>query len=335
MIEFIELKNKFNTAVTLSTLGASIYDIKTLDKDNNLESIVYTTKDKKDFITERSVLGKTIGRTGGRISDSKFVLNEVEYQIPSYDKNGLHGGRDGLSYKEFDYSLNETKEYTEVVFSYFSKDMESGYPGNLDLKVIYRLYKDINKLSLIYKGISDKDTLLNLSNHTYFNLSGNSKRDIKEEEVYINASKMEEIKELLPRRIIDCKDIYSFKKSHKIGKYLSEPEIKNNTNGYDFPYIFDTVSKDIFNVILKDNTNKRTLSIKTTYPTVVIYTCNYVGKEIMNNDLKMEPYYAICLECMYHPNTINSSFLKEKKDVLKKGSIYDETIEYYFEVDND
>ena len=330
MIEFITIKNKFNTEVTLSTLGASIYDIKTLDKDNKLESIIYTTKDKKDFVTERSCLGKTIGRTGGRISNSTFTLNGIKYNIPSYDKNGLHGGKDGVGYKEFEYKKSEASEYFEVEFKYLSKDMESGYPGNLDLRVIYRLYKEINKLSLIYKGISDKDTLLNLSNHSYFNLSGNAKRDIMDHELYINASKMEEIKELLPRRIVDCKDIYSFKKSHKIGKFIFDPEIKNNTNGYDFPYIFDDANKDIFNVVLKDSTSGRSLSIKTTYPTVVIYTCNFTGREIMNNDKVMTPYYAVCLECMYHPNTINSDFLEEKKDILPKGVEYNNMIEYYF-----
>lgn len=330
MIEFITIKNKFNTEVTLSTLGASIYDIKTLDKDNKLESIIYTTKDKKDFITERSCLGKTIGRTGGRISNSTFTLNGIKYNIPSYDKNGLHGGKDGVGYKEFEYKKSEASEYFEVEFKYMSKDMESGYPGNLDLRVIYRLYKEINKLSLIYKGISDKDTLLNLSNHSYFNLSGNAKRDIMDHELYINASKMEEIKELLPRRIVDCKDIYSFKKSHKIGKFIFDSEIKNNTNGYDFPYIFDDANKDIFNVVLKDSTSGRSLSIKTTYPTVVIYTCNFTGREIMNNDKVMTPYYAVCLECMYHPNTINSDFLEEKKDILPKGVEYNNMIEYYF-----
>lgn len=330
MIEFITIKNKFNTEVTLSTLGASIYDIKTLDKDNKLESIIYTTKDKKDFITERSCLGKTIGRTGGRISNSTFTLNGIKYNIPSYDKNGLHGGKDGVGYKEFEYKKSEASEYFEVEFKYLSKDMESGYPGNLDLRVIYRLYKEINKLSLIYKGISDKDTLLNLSNHSYFNLSGNAKRDIMDHELYINASQMEEIKELLPRRIVDCKDIYSFKKKHKIGKFIFDPEIKNNTNGYDFPYIFDDANKEIFNVVLKDSTSGRSLSIKTTYPTVVIYTCNFTGREIMNNDKVMTPYYAVCLECMYHPNTINSDFLEEKKDILPKGVEYNNMIEYYF-----
>lgn len=112
-------------------------------------------------------------------------------------------------------------------------------------------------------------------------------------------------------------------------------EIINNTNGYDFPYIFDKQSIDICNIILKDKESGRVLKIETSYPTVVVYTCNYVGNEIMNNNKKMEPYYAVCLECMFHPNTINSDFLDNKLDILRKNNTYDETIEYYFEVENE
>ena len=334
MVSFIEMKNKYKTIVTLSNVGASIYDIKTLDKDNKLESIIYTTKKEDDFITERSYLGKTIGRTGGRISDSRFTLNGKEYIINSNDPNGLHGGIDGVSYKEFDYVKAETNDYYEVLFSYYSNNLESGYPGDLILKVIYRLYKEVNKLTINYDAIASEDTLLNLSNHSYFNLSGNAKRDILNHELYINASKMERIEKLIPKEIVDCDKIYSFKSMHKVGDYLMDNEIISNTNGYDFPYIFDEVDNR-FNVILKDEESRRIMKIKTSYPVVVVYTCNYVGNEIMNNDKPMTPYYAICLECMYHPNTINSSFLLEKKDILLKNKKYNENIELYFEVQND
>ncbi len=335
MVSFIEMKNKFKTIVTLSNVGASIYDIKTLDKDNKLESIIYTTKKEDDFITERSYLGKTIGRTGGRISNSKFMLDGKEYIIKSNDPNGLHGGIDGVSYKEFEYVKAETEDYYEVLFSYYSNDLESGYPGDLILKVIYRLYKQFNKLTITYDAIASQNTLLNLSNHSYFNLSGNAKDNILNHKLYINASKMERIEKLIPREIVDCDKIYSFKTMHRVGDYLMDKEIINNTNGYDFPYIFDEIDKNKYNVILKDDKSKRVMKIKTSYPVVVVYTCNYVGNEIMNNDKKMEPYYAICLECMYHPNTINSSFLKEKKDVLIKNKKYNESIELHFEVEND
>ncbi|MBQ7641477.1 MAG: galactose mutarotase [Acholeplasmatales bacterium] len=335
MVSFIEMRNNFKTIVTLSNLGASIYDIKTVDKDNKIESILYTTKKEEDFITERSYLGKTIGRTGGRISNSKFKLNDIEYVIKSNDPNGLHGGIDGVSYKEFEYHKVEAEDYFEVKFSYYSNDLESGYPGDLIINVIYRLYKNINKLTVTYDAIASKDTLVNLSNHSYFNLSGNSKDNILNHELYINASKMERIEKLIPQEIVDCKEIYSFKNMHKIGDYINDKEIIDNTNGYDYPYIFDDDTIDKFNVLLKDDNSKRILKIKTSYPTVVVYTCNYTEDKIMNNGEVMTPYYAVCLECMYHPNTINSDFLKEKKDILLKNKKYKETIEYYFGVEND
>ena len=333
MTEFILLENELGTKVTLCNVGASIYDILTKDNKGNFESIIYTPKSKEDFIKERSYLGKTIGRTGGRVSDSKFTLNGKEYKIPSNDKNGLHGGFDGISYKEFDFIKKDNNDYTEVKFSYLSKDLESGYPGDANIIVDYKLYKKENRLSVVYESNSNEDTLMNLSNHTYFNLSGNSKNDILNHELYIKASKMEEIKELLPRRIIDCKGIYSFNKLHKINDYIFDKEIISNTNGYDFPYILDKT--DGFNIILKDNESKRLLKVKTTYPVCVIYTCNYVEDLVMNNDKKMAPYNAICLECMYYPNAINSDFLDKKYDILKKGALYHEQTDYYFEVENE
>lgn len=330
---FIELENKYNTKVILSTFGASIYDILTVDKDNKLESIVYTTKERKDFLKERSNLGKTIGRTGGRISGSKFVLNGKEYQIPSNDPNGLHGGKDGLSYKEFMPIRAENNDYYEVDFYYYSYHLESGFPGDADIHVIYRLYKRKNQLSINYVVKSNEDTLMNLSNHAYFNLSGNAKSDIKNHELCIHASKMERIEKLLPREIIPCEGKYSFEYSHPIGDYLMDKEIIENTNGYDFPYILDKI--DEYDIILKEKESKRVLKIKTTYPTVVVYTCNFVEDLLMNNNKKMTPYYAVCLECMYHPNTINSDFLRHKLDILKKDEKYFEQIDYYFEVENE
>ena len=332
MVRFVVLNNKFGTEVTLCSIGASIYDIKTKDKNGVLGSILYTPKNMADFPYDNSYFGKTIGRTGGRISRSRFILDNEEYEIPSNDPNGLHGGSDGLSFKSFDYVENNTDEYSEIIFSYLSPDMESGYPGNLKLNVIYRLYKLENKLTLRYEAKADKKTILNLSNHAYFNLSGDAKNNVLNHDLYIGASKMEKIVNLIPSEIVDCDEIYSFKNKHKIGKYLMDEEIINNTNGYDYPYIFDSCNKNIDNIILEDEESRRRLKVRTSYPVVVVYTCNYVGDETMNNNKIAEAYNAVCLECMYHPNTINSKFLTDKKDILDKDDTYDEMIEYYFEV---
>ena len=329
-MKFITLENKFNTEITLCNVGASIYNIKTLGRYGLSESILVTPLRKNEFIYSNSYFGKTIGRTGGRISNSIFELNSKTYKIKSNDPNGLHGGIDGISMKEFDYLENETRDYYEIIFYYLSPNLESGYPGNLKLDVIYRLYKNENKLSVNYKATTDEDTLLNLSNHSYFNLNSEMGNDILRHKLYINASKMEEIKNLLPVGIVDCKDIYSFKEPHEIGKYLFNSEIIKNTNGYDFPYIFDDCGLGNENIRLVDNLSGRYVSIETTYPVCVVYTCNYCEDIEVVSNRKMRPYDAVCLECMYHPNTINSSFLSEKKDVLTSNREYDETIIYKF-----
>ncbi len=325
----ITLKNKYSTEVVLSSIGASILDIKTLDNKGKLGSIVIVPKDIEKFNTSYSYFGKTIGRTGGRITDGKFELNGKHYQIISNDKNGLHGGNDGLSFKDFEVIESEDDEAYLCEFKYFSKDLESGYPGNLNISVFYKLYKNENKLDIIYNGKSDQDTLLNLSNHTYFNLNADSGNNILNHTLYINASKMEKLKNMLPVGIFECEEKYSFKKPHKIGDYLFDKEIIDSANGYDFPYIFDDASKN--KIELYDDITKRKLIIDTTYPAVVVYTCNYCDNSIMNNNKKIMPYNAVCLECMYHPNTINSDFLNEKKDILKKGDTYNETITLEFE----
>ena len=329
-MKFITLENKFKTVVTLCDIGASIYNIKIVGQSGMSESILVTPIKKNEFIYSNSYFGKTIGRTGGRISNSKFELNGETYKIKSSDPNGLHGGDDSLAMMEFEYFENETRDYYEITFHYLSKDLESGYPGNLDLNVIYKLYKNENKLEVNYKGKTDKDTLLNLSNHAYFNLNSEMGNDILRHNLYINASKMEKIENLLPVGIVDCDEIYSFKNSHEIGKYLFNDEIIKNTNGYDYPYIFDNPGLGNDNIILKDNASGRVMKIETSYPVCVVYTCNYCEDVEVVSNRKLRPYDAVCLECMYHPNTINSSFITDKKDVLKKNSEYNEKIIYKF-----
>lgn len=326
---FITLKNKFKTEVTLCSIGASIYDIKTKDYKGEVSSIVITPQDKDKFISSTSYFGKTIGRTAGRIKKGEFSLNGEKYIIPSSDPNGLHGGDNGLSFKDFSYDLLETKNFYLCEFDLKVNDLEDGYPGNLNLQIIYKLYKNENKLEINYKGISDKDTLLNLSNHTYFNLNALSGNSILDHTLYINSSKMAKINNMIPESIVDLNKIYSFKFPHKIGDYLFDDEIIKTANGYDFPYLFDKVEGE--NIVLFDNVTKKRLKIYTTYPCVVVYTCNYPENTIMNNNRKEKAYDAVCLECSFLPNSINSNFIDDKKDILKKDTLYDQKIIYKFE----
>lgn len=331
MLELIELENDLKTKVTLCSFGASIYDIKTLDKNGNLESIIVTPNNDEVFKYNDGYYGKTIGRTSGRIKDSKYTLNGVNYVIPSADLNGLHGGNDSISFKTFKYEIFKQKDLTKVVFNTFLQDMESGFPGDVDLAITYILYNNENKLEVTYEAVSNKDTLMNITNHSYFNLSGNNKRDILNHNLYLNSSKMEKLENMIPVAVVDCEEKYSFKNPHKIGDFIFDKEIKSSANGYDFPYIFDEQNVLLDNVILIDEESGRSLTINTTYPAVVIYTCNYPGDTIVkSNNKSLDIHGAICLECQYLPNAINNDFIEKKNEILKKNTKYLNQIIYKF-----
>ena len=330
MSDFLVLSNGY-IDVTLCTIGASIYDIKVPDKNGFKDSILATPYDMNDFQNATSFFGKTIGRTGGRIANNKFILDDIEYNIKSNDPNGLHGGIDSIAYKKFSYDIEVCDLYKKVIFTYISPDMESGYPGEVEIKVVYKLYLNKNTIEVEYIGKTNKKTLLNLSNHAYFNLSGSINENILNHNLYINSSKLERIENALPVEIIEANKTYSFKKNHKIKDYLFESELIDNTNGYDHPYIFDNVGLEYDNIILYDEKSGRKLRINTTYPVVVIYTCNYPEDLIVNNGKKLKAYDAICLECQIYPNNINSDFLSEKKDILNPSDTYNHKIVYNFE----
>ena len=331
MLKLIKLENNLKTRVTLCSYGASIYDIETLDKNGNLESIVVVPNDEEIFKFNDGYYGKTIGRTSGRIKDSKYTLNGIEYTIPTKDPNGLHGGDDSIAFKDFDYKIIESEASTTVEFIYHSKDMESGFPGNAEIKIAYVLHKNENKLEAIYEAVSDKDTLMNITNHSYFNLSGNNKRDVLNHNLYINSSKMVKLDNMIPCCIAECGDKYSFKTPHKIKDFIFDSEIKVSANGYDFPYIFDEENVNLDNVKLTDEESGRNLTIATTYPAVVVYTCNYPGDTVVNSNQKpLVIHGAICLECQYLPNAINSDFIEDKKEILRKNEKYFNKIIYKF-----
>lgn len=172
---------------------------------------------------------------------------------------------------------------------------------------------------------------MNITNHTYFNLSGNNKRNILEHKLYINSSKMMKLENMIPVKIEECEEKYSFKKEHLVGDFIFDSDIKTSANGYDFPYLLDEVDENLDNIILTDEASGRRLRVSTTYPAVVIYTCNYPGGLVVNSNKKeLEIHGAICLECQYLPNAINCDFVKNKDEILYKNTKYFNKIIYKF-----
>ena len=176
----ISLKNKCGMEVVLSTFGASFYDLQTLDKNGSLESIILTPTNYNDFCFADGYYGKSVGRYSGRIDKSLCSINGLEYKL---DKNwnginALHGGFEGISFKNFDYEIIEEELYVDVVFTYLEK--ENQLPGDVAYKLTYRVMENVNDICLYFEATTTKDTIVNLTNHVYFNLSGNGVRNTLE-----------------------------------------------------------------------------------------------------------------------------------------------------------
>ena len=208
--------------------------------------------------------------------------------------------------------------------------MEEGYPGNLDMVVTYTLDNN-NNLSIVYEATSDEDTLVNMTNHTYFNLSGNLKNPITNQLLKIDSDYILEIDETgVPtgKQLDVSSTPFDFRKITKIGDRIdsNHNQIKL-ANGYDHPFVLkDNKTQDI--ICMKDIDSGRYMKITTNQNYVVIYSMNFTNGELLYNNTKNNIRYGICFETQNPPIGYNQTFLKNS--ILKKGEKYIQTTNYKF-----
>lgn len=308
-LNFIVVSNDSYLKVIFCDLGASIFNIYFYD-----ELMTHNVKNIKDYHLKSCYYGKTIGRTCNRLKGHKIVINDQIYYLENNeDDNVLHGGDNGLSTKRFKYLIKEDKDYIEVIFSYISKDSESGYPGNVNLKVRYIIYKLVNKIDIKYQASSDKDTLLSLTNHSYYSL-GDS--DISKLELFINSHKYlkTDYSTLLPIKINNIDEVRDFNKFKKINKDIDSNLLKGKKmNGYDTYWYFDKL--DIKNINASIRNDKYILDIYTDFEGTQIYSSNFKPSFDLSSENKYRDSVAI------EPS---DSFIKPH--ILYKGEIYNRNI---------
>ncbi len=330
-IDLITIENKNNIMVKMINYGGTIIEILVPDREGNVENIVLTYRNIEDYIENPAYFGATIGRTSGRIADGRFTLDDRVYELnKNYGVNQGHGGSTGFSFRIWDYKIKEIDQGTTVEFSYLSKDMEENYPGNLQVKVKYTL-KNSNELVIEYEGETDKNTICNLTNHSYFNLSGDYKRKITEQFLQVSSHSFLELNsnQIPTGEFIDVKETPMDFNSLK----LIERDIKNNydqltmTNGYDHTWILDKSENQI---IMYDEISGRKMIINTTYPSVVIYSYNFPKNEKLKTGKTGSKHDGICFETQYEPNGINNDRLNSAR--LNSGEKYYEKTELKFSV---
>lgn len=319
---FIELKRD-KISATFMDYGATILNINTEDAKGNSESVLLAYDNLSSYIENNMFLNATVGPFSGRIDKASFKIDDNTYKLDQNVKGtsmNLHGGKETIAFKFFNYKILEEKEYDKVTFTYRKKEELSHFPGNQTFKIIYTLKDD--SLLIEFKASTDKDTLVNLTNHAYFNLSGNLKSDVMDHYLQINASKTCELNdEFSPIAIkdaigtqLDFKDTKQIKDNFFDGIY-DLPE-----KGIDNPMLLDEVSFDIPQVRLSDPVSKRVMEVYTTYPCVVVYTHNHPDFKDLLFGVEHKNHMGICFETQFEPNGINVEGLHDS--ILRKGQEY-------------
>ncbi len=322
----IKLKNKNGMSVSLTNYGGAITNICVPDKNGNIRDVVLGYDRIDGYINGTTFQGALIGRCANRIGGAEFELNGTTYKLSKNDgENSLHGGKFG--YNQRVWTIDEEGN-NYVTFGYISPDGEENYPGTLHIQCRYTL-TDENELKLEYFGECDKDTIVNMTNHTYFNLGGFESGKIFGHVMQIFSDEYTPVSEdLIPTgEIVPVEGTpFDFRKPKEIGKDILEGKI----DGYDHNYILSEpeVMKKAAEVYNPESGIK--MEVFTDKPAMQFYTGNGLNGETGKNGVKMEPQTAFCLETQYCPDSPNKP--QFDSPVLMAGDEYYFTTVYKFSI---
>lgn len=324
-IDLISMKNE-QLEVVVSNYGCTIIKVIMADKNGHKDDVVLGYDDFTQYQTLDAYLGALVGRVANRIKAGQFSLNGQDYHLAvNNGPNHLHGGIKGFSYQVFDYRIED--EHT-LKLHYLSKDGEEGYPGDLDLTVIYTLKDDT--LTAHYQATSSADTLINITNHSYFNLSGH-KENIYQHTLQIHASQFACVDSdgLTTGELKDVEGTpFDFRQPALIGERVEQDDEQLKIGkGFDHPFLFDTQSNQ---VILTHEPTGRQLIVSTTLPQAQIYTANYLDGRLGKYGERYYARDAVCIETQNMPDAIHLE--EHPTTLLKKGETYDEITSYQFKV---
>ena len=324
------LKNSSGAYVQLCSVGAAIVSIVVPDKDGKLEDVVLGYDNPLSYFADGPCSGKVPGRYANRIAKGKFTLDGAEYTLPvNNGPNHLHGGPQGFQNKVWESRI----EGDSVAFLYFSADGEEGYPGNLKTVAHYSWGED-NSLKLILTAEADAPTVVNLTNHVYFNLDG--KGSVLDHRLELNASLWLPTDEtLIPTgEVADVANTpMDFVEAKRIGQdiFADFPALKYG-KGYDNCYLIDGAVPGQLSTAaeLWGATSGRHLEVFTTQPAVQVYTGNWLkGCPKGKGGYEYQDYDAVAIECQHCPDSPNQPGFPTT--VLRPGEVLQEAIIWAFD----
>ena len=328
------LKNKSGMEVCITNFGGRIVSIMVPDKDGKMQDVVLGFDNIDDYIRIPSDFGASIGRYANRIAQGRFVLDNDTIQLPQNNfGHCLHGGPQGWQYQVYDANLidNTTLELTRL-----SPDGDENFPGNVTAKVTFKLSDD-NALDIKYSATTDKKTIINMTNHSYFNLSGDPSQPATDHILYVNADNYTPVDStfMTTGEIIPVKDTpMDFITPKAIGQDITKYDFVQlkNGNGYDHNWVLNT-NGDITKPAARLTSPQSgiTLEVYTNEPGIQVYTGNFLDGSIQGKKgITYNQRASVCLETQHYPDSPNKP--QWPSVILEPGQTYNSECIFKFSI---
>ncbi|MCA1010102.1 aldose epimerase family protein [Halobacillus halophilus] len=299
------LTNDHGMKLSVLNYGGIITELLVPDQDGTLENVVLGYKNLEDYKEDPNYFGALIGRVAGRIEGSSFTLEGQTFDLDANEgPNHLHGGANGFHQKIWEVTPFESENQIGLTLSLNVSKEEDAYPGNLEVTVTYTLTND-NELVVDYQAESDETTVLTLTNHSYFNLSGNYKRTLHNHHLTFNSPRFVELDDkLIPTgKWLDVDDTpFDFREGKDLveGMVTPHPQNKIAKDGFDHYFILEDGQ-----VHVEEPTSGRTLEITTNQPGMVMYTSNNLDDSFLLAERSAEKYLGLCMETQSSPASLH------------------------------
>lgn len=328
------LTNRNGVEAKITPYGGIVVSLKVPDRNGKLGDIVLGFDNLDSYLKGNDpYLGALIGRYGNRIGNGRFTLNGVEYKLARNNgPNHLHGGIKGFDKVVWNAQPAKTRNGAKLTLTYGSRDGEDGYPGNLSVRVVYTL-TDNNELKIDYSATTDKDTVVNLTHHSYFNLAGQGNGDILNHQLMINADRFTPVDStLIPTgELRGVKGTpFDFKQSTAIGARINqEDEQLKFGKGYDHNFVLNGRTGILRHAArVTETSTGRVMEVWTTEPGLQFYSGNFLDGKTGKEGKSYQIRYGLCLETQHFPDSPNKPDFPAT--VLRKGRIYRTTTIYKF-----
>ncbi|MGA8491096.1 MAG: aldose epimerase family protein [Terriglobales bacterium] len=332
-VDLYTLTNKNGMEARITNYGGTVVSLKVPDRNGKLDDVVLGYDNLEGYETGKAYIGATVGRYANRIAHAKFTLDGITYTLEKNNgDNHLHGGFNKRVWHAKDVS---SKAGQALELTYLSKDGEEGFPGNLPVKVVYTL-TDKNELKIDYSATTDRDTVLNLTNHAYFNLAGQGNGDILQQQIMIQADRFTPIDQFsIPTgELRSVKGTpFDFTKATAIGARIDEDDQQLKMgNGYDHNWVLNNEKPGSLFLAAQayDPHSGRVLEVLTTQPGIQLYTGNFLDGVHGRDGKVYNRRYAFCLETQHFPDSPNHPNFPTTE--LKPGQRFESTTIYKFSI---